>query len=335
MFKKKIKMDIPSQTRIEIIHTNFFNLLKEKKITQKKYSEDNNIPESTISKWKSYTSNMNEEHIYQAAKYFEVSVNTLYYTQQELKQLSVLEVSEYDPILAQQQVEIEHLDTKVSSYMEFCFASLIIAAMLGFFINYLLEDINSIWPLIFVVALPIISTYLYKSFLIDKQIFIINYLDQIYYKIHNKKNQYFVLMLIISVISLILGLLGICYIAYFMIVEYYDFLTQLLFLFVSVFTIMSLLNLSNLRLNFKESIYYYEIEGFENTLKIFIVGIVVLLLAIPFSTYYISFAWSIIFFALLPILTFINVILYAKKLGEYKLVLFDQKDNAERELFKK
>ena len=158
MFKKKVKMEVIPQSRIEIIHKNFFEQLKRNKISQKKYSVDNNVPESTISKWKKCTSNMNEDHIYQAAKYFNISVNMLYYTEQELKELHVKEVSDYDPIVAQQQAVIELIESKVSDTKWFLIINICLVIEFMMIISFLIDTFNSTWPILLIVTLLSINS---------------------------------------------------------------------------------------------------------------------------------------------------------------------------------
>lgn len=45
------KKELEFNSRMEVIHSNFFKYLKERKITQKQFAKDNDVPESTVSKW--------------------------------------------------------------------------------------------------------------------------------------------------------------------------------------------------------------------------------------------------------------------------------------------
>ena len=96
--------------RMEIIHKNFFSYLKERGITQAKYAEDNALNKTILSKWKNNTSKMSPEQIFQAAQYLEITVNDLCYSSEEKKKIEVLKDKKYDPILAQQQINIKLLN---------------------------------------------------------------------------------------------------------------------------------------------------------------------------------------------------------------------------------
>ncbi|GEM_PF-5457051 len=87
--------------------SNFFDYLIRKRITQKNYAQDNNIDESTLSKWKNGSSSPTLDQVKQAAKYFDITVNDLVYTVQEKKKLEVFKDKSYDPIVAQQSVKIK------------------------------------------------------------------------------------------------------------------------------------------------------------------------------------------------------------------------------------
>src|SRR5690554_10491 len=91
-----------SEQRFAIIHRNFFLNLNNRKISFSKYAEDNLVDRTLGSHWKSGKSKMTVDQIYQAAVYFKITVNDLYYSDKEKKKIAVLSNSSYDPIIAQQ-----------------------------------------------------------------------------------------------------------------------------------------------------------------------------------------------------------------------------------------
>lgn len=334
MFKKKVKMEVIPQSRIEIIHKNFFEQLKRNKITQKKYSVDNNVPESTISKWKNCTSNMNEDHIYQAAKYFNISVNMLYYTEQELKELHVKEVSDYDPIVAQQQAVIESIESKVCETKTFLILNLCLVVAFMIIISFLIDTFNSSWPIIFIIVFPIISHIVGKKTLIDKNTFIINYLDQLYYKTTIKKNKFFIMILVsyLVQISLVVGIL-VCSVNFILQNGYHE-LIQIIIAFGCFSFVVLIGSCLHLRPNMKEKIYGDETDDYNYSLAVLTFDLTLTACSLPFFIDIMQNPWFVILPAMLSILSIINVILLANKYSKYHLVLYDQKIDSERELFK-
>lgn len=331
MFKKKIKMEIPPQTRIEIIHKNFFNLLKEHKITQKKYSEDNNIPESTISKWKSYTSNMNEEHIYQAAKYFNISVNALYYTQQELKEISVLEVNKYDPIMAQQQIVIESLETKISNYLPFIICNIIV---LLFFTLLVFENYKSFGDVLLLglAIFPILSRVIYKITSVDKETYIINYLDQMYYRTDEEINKNFIVLLLSIILqSLLLTALWVCVYYFF---DADSFISQCTIYCIFVTLVLNIVCIFQIRKKNKKDIYDVEIDDYLNSIMVFIMTLLLTSLISVHCLFNPERLWVLIIMTPILTLSLLNTILLLRKYSKYKLVLYDQKEDTIRQLFK-
>lgn len=335
MFKKKVKLEIPPQLRIEIIHANFFNYLKENKISQKKYSEDNNVPESTISKWKSCTSNMNEDHIIQAAKYFNITVNMLYYTKQELKEINVLENTDYDPIMAQQQKVIESIEYKVSESISFLFVNVLLIVFMALFISYFANEYGSFMIMLIFFLFPIVSLLIFKSSMVKQETYIINYLDQIYYKTNAKKNKYFLITLIFYIVQFLLVTgLFICVTYWIVKYGYYDLL-QIIFSISLVSMIVLIYCLLYQRLKMKEKIYDIEVDDYNHSLVSFVINLVLTICTIPFLVYTLSLPWLIAILLIIPGLSIVNVLLISKKYSMYYLVLYDHKEDSERKLFNK
>ena len=335
MFKKKVKLEIPPQTRIEIIHNNFFNYLKENNISQKKYSEDNNVPESTISKWKSCTSNMNEEHIIQAAKYFNISVNRLYYTKQELKEINVLEVNDYNPIMAQQQIVNESIEYKVENTKAYIFISFLFAILLISFVSYWANEYENFLYLLLLFIMPIISKILFRTTMIEQNTFIINYLDQIYYKTNVKKNKYFLISLIFNFIQLLIVLGLVIYTIYWIVDCGYNALFQTIILCCVISIVLIISCLLHLRNNMKEKIYDDEIADYNYSLASFIMILVLTMSTVPFFVYIVSLPWLLSILVFILALSFANVMFVVKKYSMYDLIIYDHKEGIERKLYNK
>lgn len=334
--KNKIIKEVTLTSRIDIIHNNFFKYLKKKGITQHKYSLDNNIPESTISKWrKGIDSHMNEEHIIQAAKYFNISVNMLFYTEQELKELKFKDDDNmYEPVLAQEHIKVKLLSNSFKNPLNVVYTTSGLALILAFIIFLIVRNYNEYWSLLALI-IPIGGAYYFKDEFGIEKTYSINYLDDIYYKIDEQKNQY---IKIIDLIHIFINILSILLNIILLFTNSYSNkeikIKVLIFISIIVFLIISNGTLLFRQRKFKKEIYPDELSNYRASLVNYYISItlstlMVSLLCIDFcrNGYYLFF---IIIF---PIISYIEFMLVSKKYSEYKLVYFDQKNNKIIELF--
>ena len=190
-----------TKQRFEIIHRNFFLNLKIKKISFSKYAKDNMLNSSIGSHWKSGKSKMTVDQIYQAADYFDITVNDLYYSDKEKKGIAVLTDSSYDPIIAQKTLNIRLMNDSFENPFTLVLPSVVSYILITFITYYLLQS-SPYWFLIILMGL-----YLYRasfnSIFSNNRTLIVNYLDDIYYKRKSHKNKYIVLQFLIRVLSII------------------------------------------------------------------------------------------------------------------------------------
>ena len=334
MAKKEIKEVEPSM-RIEIIHNNFFKLLNLNKISQKKYSEDNNVPESTISKWKKGSdASMNEEHIIQAAKYFNVSVNRLYYTEQELKELKVKDDVTYVPIMAQQHIEVKLLSESFKNPGDIVFGTTLFSVVLAIMTYFYVIFIHR-WCLLLALIIPFVGRYFLKSDFGISKMYSINYLDDVYYQIKDTQNQYIKYIRIIRIVKIMISFILLILLIPFKSVSSNSInIRSILVLMLFIYSIVSLITYLYKQKELKKKIYASELDGYYIGLFNFYLSLVCSVFLIGMLCEDIKSNWFyLIFMIIIPMISFIEFRLISKKYSEYKLVYYNQKDNEVRELF--
>lgn len=161
-----------------IVVDNFFKYLKVQGVTQKKYAEDNNIHHSILSKWKNGDSLMSLEYVIQAAKYFDITVNDLVYSEHDKRKLEVLRDKTYSPIVAQQSVIIHEYGRffKVPGAL---IGFMTLTFVLFVLLSEVLKHNSPYYPVIPIGFIPVIFLTVYRiSF--EKKTLIINYLDRVF-----------------------------------------------------------------------------------------------------------------------------------------------------------
>ena len=319
-------------SRIEIIHENFFKYLEKSKVTQKKYSVDNNVSVSTISKWKTNTSCMNEEHIVTAAKYFKISVNQLYYTEQELKELKVSEDVSYDPIIAQHHVKIKFFNDSFKKPFSTVLIQIIVSVILVLFIilTGILkcpESILLLFGVLIIGFLSFISTHRIETFNI-------NYLDEIFYRIENTKNKNFVLELVLSIFQSILSLLIVVSLLFLKVKSEDNITMVMITFFLGLFALC--LMIVGIFLNEKElGELYYDIitPSLQFSYINFHMGLVMSSACICLVPLDLQNNWYLLFSIIIPVLGYIKYHLTLKKYAEYKIVYYEHSTDSNRTLF--
>jgi len=317
-----------------IVVDNFFIYLDRKAITQKKYALDNNIDQSLLSKWKKGDSSPTLDQVKQAAKYFNVTVNDLVYTEKEKKHLEVLADKSYDPILAQQSV-------KVKLYRDFfkkpliVFLSCIIIFALIIFIIILLKDNSPYFSLIIVLGIFLSLKVIYINSFEDKT-FIINYLDDIFYRRKDSENKFYKWSIVIRVLSL---LTAIYYSTLFVDLEsatntQKGFLTTLMVLLMFL-AFGSIIAITELPRKFKLEIYDNEIGGYNSSRLFLLIHFAIFAISILLNIYY--FQEYLPFLIISFIMLGLNVFDYIKISLEYSkyVLVYQENDKNPRELFPK
>ncbi len=319
--------------RMKIIHKNFFSYLKERGITQAKYAEDNALDKTILSKWKNNTSKMSPEQIFQAAKYLEITVNDLCYSSEEKKKIEVLKDKKYDPILAQQQIKIKLLNREFKKPIRVFGGTLFYAILISIIVFFIVQ-FSGFWSLL-LLSIPLAGRIYFKMDFAQEKIFLINYLDDVYYKIDKKNNQYKKWYYLLFGLSFLLTILIILLFAQFHIDdENLTILFACVIIFLVIYSIVNLLSILSTNIgSFKEKIYDWEIEGYTWSLaKLYfsfcLISSGISLMSLDFvHTWYFTLLTCIIF-----IIEIIEFYIVSKKYSEYKLV-YSEYEKEERLLF--
>lgn len=317
-----------------VIINNFFTYLEQKSITQKKYATDNNIDQSLLSKWKSGDSSPTVEQLKQAAIYFGITVNDLIYTEKEKKHLEVLLDKSYDPIIAQQSINVKLYDDFFKKPVKVIIFCLLIFSLLVFMV-FVLRNNSSFYSLLIPLGIPFATWAIYvNSF--EEKTYIINYLDDIFYRRNESINKFYSKSMIIRIISVFT-------------VFYYTTLfvnfesstntekglltTLVVLLMILIFS--SIVAITDLPKKFKLEIYDNEIAGYNSSKLFLIVHFSIFSISVLFSIY--NFTEYMLFFIVSSIILFLNSFDFLKVSFEYSkyVLVYQENDKNPRELFPK
>lgn len=317
-----------------VVVENFLKYLKKKGITQKKYAQDNNMDKSIPSKWKKGDSSPTLDQVMQAAKYFEITVNDLVYSEKEKKKIQVLADKSYDPIIAKQSLKItlyKDIFKKPGKVIILCFFLFFLLLS----ILYILREISLLYILIFMLYIPYCIKIINNIFT-QKKTYIVNYLDDIFYQRDNKKNSSYIWSIIIRTISFFQGLY---YVTLYIGIDFSQankiqkgLLVALLFML--IFLIFSIFfSIIELPKKFKLEIYDNEFQGYYSTIFILLVQFVIVSIFVryvffEFLKYYPYLIMSI--FALT--INILDFIMISREYSKYMLV-YKENDKEPRELF--
>ncbi len=320
--------EINFDDRMSVIIQNFFNILEDRDISATKYANDNHLDKSLLSKWKSNNTKMSIEHINQACSYFNISFNDLCYSNLENKKLSISNSGyKYDPIIAQQSINMNlyhNVYNNKNKVFILFFISLITLTIFNVLVSYF--DINLS---LFIMPILVYSGYLSIKPYILKKNYIINYLDDISYRIENNTNQYYRKMMIYKVLSILsivisIVLFGLLIKDNNIIISAYGFL-----LFINLF--VSLLSLFNVSKSFKGKLNDSDLNPFSINIIPFIFACFTCIL-IPnlFFLFNIKCIYLVLITILQLVLSFLYLNLLFTKYKEYNLVYSDSVNNLKR-----
>ncbi len=322
MNNKSYKVVEDNRLRQQIISDNIVYFIKKKNIKQIDFYTSMNINKQDFSKKKNNKgSSFSTEEIYLAAKILDVTVNDLYYSNEEKKEIVVLKENVYNPIMAQKQIEVKHIKSSFKEPMSILCITISLAILLSI-INYFILKKSPFWILL-VLSIPAIALYDFKSSFGVDRTYWINYLDDVYYKINDVKNKYYDLCKILHLLSLIITL--ICM----LIIIDNNYYLKMFPIYSTFFIIYSLINvlISSIILIFfkekemKKKIYEYEINGYISKLVLVIISSIFSVFGIGLLSFDVKKCWFISVLSLLPfIFSIIEFILISKKYSEYKMV---------------
>jgi transcriptional regulator with XRE-family HTH domain len=318
--------------RQEIIQENFFSYLKLKGITMSAYAHANDLDRTLLSKWKSGVSNMSPEHIYQAASYFSISVNDLYYTKKELLRISAVE-NKFEPQIPQ-KIKL-FLNYKPFFKKPFVLIALllIIAVTLTFIADIL--KLRSEYFMVLVLSTMIISVFIVMRYLRKKEQFIINYTDDIYYQakleepVSVKMHIYSrITMFILMIMLLVFNLLSLS--------QLDESLFQIIGLYIVIlmfYMMVLIVSIVHLPFRFKTIRYDNQLEGYDLSFLLISLGsfqLVYFLFTLLINTINIA---TLILSCILYIINIIDFINISKYYNKYDII-FDAYGNPPQKLYK-
>lgn len=326
--------EVSTLSRSEIIHANFFKELKKRNISNSKYAKDNNLDKSVLSKWKNMTTTMSSEQVYQAAKYFQITVNDLYYSLIEKKEIQLLAIAlEYEPIKAKQTIEIKLYTQKLKHPVDVISLTIFIFSLVTLTL-YFLCRMSSLWVSL-IIAIPVFGFQTFKYDFSFTKTFIVDYLDDIYYKIDKSKNQYFLINIILHLFSLGFTILTFILLFNKDLLEEKNLRTVMVFFMITI-AIYLLVNLYTFiahHRKIKEEIYDNEIFPYCCFLANFYASLLPLSISVCFLYQYFNAFWYICLILLVnSILAFIEFLLISRKYSEYRIV-YKEHNKEEKDLF--
>lgn len=311
-----------------IVVDNFFKYLKVKCVTQKKYAEDNNIHHSILSKWKNGDSLMSLEYVIQAAKYFDITVNDLVYSDHDKRKLEVLRDKTYSPIVAQQSVIIHEygrffkVPGAVIGFMTLIFVLFVL-------LSEVLKHNSPYYPVVLIGFVPVIFLTIYRTSF-EKKTLIINYLDRVFLTRSNLTNKYYKYSLTVRIISTVLVLYYLT-----VLVDINEKLESIglvssLILILFLLLIGSFMSISELHRVYKKEIHDRRIEGLYTTIVFLgmhfaLFGLAILVALVNHHGFMVFFSITL----LMLVLNAIDYVLVSKSLDEYHWVY--QKDSSNPE----
>lgn len=334
MNKNNIKIVEDNRSRPQIISDNIVYYIKKNNMKQVDFYMSLGINKQDFSKKKNTKgSSFSTDEIYLAAKILNVTVNDLYYSEEEKKEISVLKEEKYNPIMAQKQIEIKHLNSSFkdpSSVLAIVLSSTLLLSVID---GFLVKE-SPFWILL-ALLIPLLFSYDFKSSFGIEKTYMINYLDDVYYKMKDEKNKYYDICFITHTVSILLIcsslLLLICDDYYIESHVDYSILFIITGFIILIFSCVILFFYSEKKM--KKKIYQHEIKGYKAKLNNVVANAVFTVFAIGLTCLNLNKCWYIGLMAIISlILSVIGFILTSKKYSEYTLV-YQKYGEDEVELF--
>ncbi len=340
--KEKIKKyrDI-NRTRTEIIKDNFFSYLDGKqqsnqRILGSKYEIENDLSKTTVSNWRHDKSKMTVDHIFQAAKYFNITVNDLYYSEQEKLKISAhFHELNFDPINAQQILNVKLMEESFKKPLLILIPSTIIYILIGYLTYYLL-NYSSLFILMILIALILSFIMFRNNYGIDKT-YVISYLDDIYYKRKNLKNRFFSIQIILRLISLVTLVFCMLFIIYGKVIENINLRDMAIIMIMEyIISIIQIsMSITNIKFKYKEEIYDDDISSYKSRFINFTISMFLLTSSVILYINNLIKFWVVLSFCIFNvIISGIDFLIESKNYSEYRL-MYEENNKSPRELFQK
>lgn len=311
--------------------SNFFKYLDKTNMTQKKYELENQLPASTLSKWKKGILSPSAEQIKQAADFFNITVNDLVYSDEEKKQIEVLADKSYDPIVAQQLVDFRIYNKALKKPFLIILQGLFSVIPLFIILSLVLTE-SSPFLYSIILIIPAIKVFIEKSVFVKKR-FVINYTDVIYYYKKDIQNKSYFTQIVFKYLTLI------CSVFYFKILTILNRIDSdssniivflVLMLSIIFLTIYSFINIQKID---KHIISDKEISGYKVSLSLFFMHLTMTLF-ILFLNYHnlVNNIFFIFVSSLLTVFAMIDFVFVSINYSKYEATL-KEAGKEQRKLF--
>lgn len=189
-------------SRFEIIVENFIFLLELNKVTKKKFAIDNHMSPSTITRIIKGETELKIDFFNMICNYFNISANSLYYSTKEKNEMENEKNSADDQIFAKKHIKLSFFAGVTASPLKNVILP-ILSILVPLLLIFLQFDYDFILysSLIIYILFIILSVNLNKVY---KEVYSINYLDEIIYKIEKNKNMIQFVKHIIALLSLVI-----------------------------------------------------------------------------------------------------------------------------------
>lgn len=306
----------------ELIVYNFLKHLKVKGVNQRQYEIDNDLSESTVSKWKAKKSLMSAQHISQAAKYFNITVNELYYNERDLRAIQIKNKKNYVEIPPHQLVTVKIDKTTFINAKEYTKEKYFGLSFICFICFIFFDKIP------YLIVLPLlmgISFFIdFKKKILIEKIYSINYKEKLFLKIDDNtiknynllKVSHFLIIILFLILSIIISL---------NITSIFSFINiaRIYFLVLSIFSILStIMILSELQKQLPSKIYNSDIRLYFTSVINSDVNFIFMLSAILYLRSEDNLKFFYIIFSVIAIIvSLITFFILNKKFSQYKLTI--------------
>ena len=302
---------------------NIERYIREKNIKKKDFCEKICISQSTFSKWKSETNNISLDYLDKTISVLDINSNDLFYSDEEKEKIVILsEKEKYSKIKTQKIINIK----KTLPFLNLHIYTIPITLFIS--IVYLAISLVYLKESEFTLLISLLI-FVFVWFIVGKverkEEYIVNYLDDVYYKIEKCANQYRKKCITAKIISCIFTFINCFLIIPFIKVEKNENYFYLYFLFILLYFILSLIYTFYTPKQLKEEIYDHETSIYKNAFSFMIFSFVIIIIFISSSIQINNF--SILGFVLLLvdlISRILNYIFVSKKFAEYKMVISDE-----------
>lgn len=305
---------------------NIERYIKEKNITKKDYCNKINISPSSFSKWKSEVNNITMDSFDKTVDLLGVNSNDLFYSDEEKEKIVLLSNKEkYSKIKTQKIINIKRALPFLNLHMYTILITLFISIVyLVISLVYLKE---SEFTLLISLLIFLLIFIIFKD-VERKEEYIVNYLDDVYYKIENCNNQYRKMCIILKIVSFISMFINCFFIIPLIEVSINENYIFMYFSITLLYFIFSLIYTFKTPKKLKEEIYDHETYIYRNSLLIMIFSFVEIIIFISVSIQINNLSVFGLIILLVDLISRIfNYIFISKKFAEYEMVISDESGN--------